>query len=140
MKASKGEEKVIQLLRKSGYRFEREKRCKDLIHGLLRFYFYVVGGRSKNCIIEVNGAQHYQPVCKFHHSHAEFVAAQERDRRKISYCLAHQIPIYCIPYWELENLHTATDLFQETIRARNRWKNDVDWTNFFAKEKFDKMH
>ena len=140
MKASKGEEKIIQLLHKGGYRFEREKRFKDLKHGLLRFDFYVVGGRSKNCIIEVNGAQHYQPVRKFHHSRAEFVAAQERDRRKISYCLAHQIPIYCIPYWELENLHTVADLFQEKFRARNRWKNDLDWTNFLAKEKFDKMH
>ena len=138
MKASKGEEKIIRLLQKGGYRFEREKRFKDLKHGLLRFDFYVVGGRSKKCIIEVNGAQHYQSVRKFHHSRAEFVAAQERDRRKISYCLAHGIPIYCIPYWELENLHTAADLFQPKFRAYDRWKNDKDYADFLIRKKFDK--
>ena len=140
MKASKGEEKVIQLLRKSGYRFEREKRFKDLKHGMLRFDFYVYGAGPTCCVIEYQGQQHFVRVNKFHRTRAEFVAAQERDRRKISYCLAHQIPIYCIPYWELENLHTAADLFQEKFRARSRWKNDLDWTNFLAKEKFDKTH
>ena len=138
MKASKGEEKIIRLLQKGGYKFEREKRFKDLKHGLLRFDFYVYCGRSKKCIIEVNGAQHYQPVRKFHHSRAEFVAAQERDRRKISYCLAHGMPIYCIPYWELENLHTAADLFQPKFRAYDRWKNDKDYADFLIRKKFDK--
>ena len=138
MKASKGEEKIIQLLYKGGYRFEREKRFKDLKHGMLRFDFYVVGGPSKNCIIEVNGMQHYKPVGKFHRTRAEFVAAQERDRRKISYCLAHQIPIYCIPYWELDKLTCAADLFQPKFRAYDRWKNDKDYANFLAIEKFDK--
>ena len=51
-----------------------------------------------------SGEQHYKYVAKFYHSRAEFMAAQERDRRKISYCLANNIPIYVIPYWELENL------------------------------------
>ena len=138
MKASKGEEKIIQLLHRGGYRFEREKRFKDLKHGMLRFDFYVVGGPLKNCIIEVNGAQHYKPVGKFHRTRAEFVAAQERDRRKISYCLAHQIPIYCIPYWELDGLTCAADLFQPKFRAYDRWKNDKDYANFLAIEKFDK--
>ena len=138
MKASKGEEKIIEILKKSGYRFEREKRFKDLKGGKLRFDFYVQGGPSKNCIIEVNGMQHYKPVRKFHHTRAEFVAAQERDRRKISYCLANGIPIYCIPYWELENIHTAADLFQPKFRAYDRWKNDKDYTNFLIREKFDK--
>ena len=138
MKASKGEEKIIQLLQRGGYRFEREKRFKDLKHGMLRFDFYVVSGPSKNCIIEVNGAQHYKPVSKFHRTRAEFVAAQERDRRKISYCLANGIPIYCIPYWELDGLTCAADLFQVKFRAYDRWKNDRDYANFLINEKFDK--
>ncbi len=138
MKASKGEEKIIQLLQKSGYKFEREKRFKDLRHGLLRFDFYVMGGLSKFCIIEVNGMQHYKQVGKFHHSRAEFEAAKERDRRKISYCLANGIPIYCIPYWELDGLACAADLFQPKFRAYDRWKNDKDYTNFLINEKFDK--
>lgn len=124
---SKGEEKIVNLLQKGRYKFEREKRFKDLKRGLYRFDFYVVGGRAIPCIIELNGAQHYQYVDKFYSSRAEFEAAKERDRRKISYCLAHNIPIYVIPYWELDNLHTAADLFNPRFRATSRWKNDQDW-------------
>ena len=124
---SKGEEKIIELLQKGRYKFEREKRFKDLKRGLYRFDFYVVGGRAIPCTIEYQGEQHYQYVDKFYSSRAEFEAAKERDRRKISYCLAHNIPIYVIPYWELENIHTAADLFNSRFRATSRWKNDQDW-------------
>ena len=124
---SKGEEKVIELLQKGRYKFEREKRFQDLKHGLYRFDFYVVGGRAIPCILEYNGEQHYQYVDKFYSTRAEFEAAKERDRRKISYCLAHNIPLYIIPYWELNNLHTAADLFNPRFRAASRWKNDQDW-------------
>ena len=124
---SKGEEKIIELLQKGRYKFEREKRFKDLKRGLYRFDFYIVGGRAIPCAIEYQGEQHYQYVDKFYRSRAEFEAAKERDRRKISYCLAHNIPIYVIPYWELENIHTAADLFNSRFRATSRWKNDQDW-------------
>ena len=124
---SKGEEKIVNLLQKGRYKFEREKRFKDLKRGLYRFDFYVVGGRAIPCAIEYQGEQHYQYVDKFYSSRAEFEAAKERDRRKISYCLAHQIPLYIIPYWELENIHTAADLFNSQFRATSRWKNDQDW-------------
>lgn len=127
---SKGEEKIVNLLQKGRYRFEREKRFSDLRKGLYRFDFYVVGGRAVPCLIELQGEQHYRFVSKFHSSRADFKTAQERDRRKISYCLAHNIPLYIIPYWELDNLHTAADLFQPRFRATSRWKNDLDWQNY----------
>lgn len=124
---SKYEEKVISLLQKGKYKFEREKSFNDLKKGLYRFDFYVVGGRAVPCVLEVQGEQHYQYVPKFYRSRAEFEAAKERDRRKISYCLAHEIPIYVIPYWELDGLSTAADLFSPRFMAYTRWKNDRDW-------------
>ena len=130
MKVSKGEEKIISLLKKGGYKFEREKRFGDLKHGLYRFDFCVSRGRSKFCIIEYNGEQHYQPVGKFYHSRADFEKARERDRCKINYCLAHNIPIYIIPYWELDKITTSRDLFKDKYRAKDRWKNDKDWFRF----------
>lgn len=132
MKASKGEEKIIELLKKSRYRFEREKRFGDLKRGLYRFDFYVLGGRPTPCVIEFNGAQHYVQLTHFQTTAREFKAQQERDRRKISYCLAHNIPIYIIPYWEIDNIHTAADLFKEKYRAKDRWKNDRDWKKFIS--------
>ena len=132
MKASKGEEKIIGLLKKSHYRFEREKRFGDLKRGLYRFDFYVLGGRPTPCVIEFNGAQHYVQLTHFQTTAREFKAQQERDRRKISYCLAHNIPIYIIPYWEIDNIHTAADLFKDKYRAKDRWKNDRDWKKFVS--------
>ena len=126
---SKGEEKIISLLKKSQIRFEREKTFKDLKGGKYRFdfYVYVQGGPA---VIECNGMQHYTQVKKFQPSRRDFNGQRERDRRKISYCLANQIPIYIIPYWELENITSAADLFNPRFRALTRWKNDVDYENF----------
>lgn len=123
------EEKVISLLQKDKYKFEREKRFSDLKGGKYRFDFYVSveGGRA---IIEVNGLQHYESNPKFYHTRADFESAKERDRCKISYCLANKIPIYIIPYWELENMSSAAELFNNRFRATNRWKNDLDWQQY----------
>ena len=126
---SKGEEKIISLLQKGKYKFEREKRFQDLKKGLYRFDFYVLRA-GRPVLIELQGLQHYQYVSKFYRTRAEFEAAKERDRRKISYCLAHKIPIYIIPYWELENLSTAEDLFNPQFIAHTRWKNDQDWQRY----------
>lgn len=122
---SKGEEKIISLLQQGKYKFEREKRFSDLKHGLYRFDFYIQG--AKPCVIEYNGEGHYQFIEKFYSSRADFEGAKERDRRKISYCLANNIPIYIIPYWELDYLYSAAELFDDRFLAKTRWKNDQDW-------------
>ena len=124
--ASKGEEKIISLLKEAKISFEREKTFPDMKkHGNhLRFDFYLP---DKKIALEFNGIAHYQQNNFFHKTPQEFQKRQEYDRYKISYCLSHGITIYCIPYWELDNLYTADDLFNEKFRARDRWKNDRDW-------------
>ena len=121
---SKGEQKIAELLRISGIRFEREKTFDDLRGGRYRFDFYLP---DQKVVIENNGVQHYQMVSKFYHNKTEFYKAQERDRRKISYCLAHGIYIYCIPYWEIDKIEKVDDLFQNKFLAKTKWKNDEDW-------------
>ena len=54
---------------------------------------------------------------------------QEHDRRKISYCLANDIKIYIIPFWEIDKITTAQDLFNDKFLARSRWKNDEELKN-----------
>lgn len=140
---SKGEEKIVTLLKKGKYKFEREKRFSDLKKGFYRYDFYVVGGRPTPVLIEFNGEQHYKQVKKFYHTRADFEKAKGRDRRKISYALAHGIPLYIIPFWEIENLKSAEDIFQEKFRARDRWKNERDWVkasqNLTRTGKFDRL-
>jgi hypothetical protein len=65
----------------------------------------------------------------------EWRQAQGRDMRKISYCLAHKIPLYIIPFWEIDNIKRAEDLFQPKYLARDRYKNFTDWQAYTAHHK-----
>lgn len=123
---SKLEEKVITLLKRGNIRFMREKTFPDLKKGRFRYDFeiYVDGGRA---LLEIQGQGHYQFIPKFYKRRADFESAKERDRRKISYALANRIPLYIIPYWELEHITTARDLLRPQYLATSRWKNDIDW-------------
>lgn len=128
-KISKGEEKIINILKNAKIHFEREKMfptMKKNGHNL-RMDFYLP---EQNIGIEFNGQGHYEQNKFFHKNRQEFNKRQEYDRYKIGYCLAHGIPIYCIPYWELENITKAADLFKEKYRAKDIWKNDKDFLNF----------
>ena len=131
---SKGEHKIVDLLNKSNFRYEREKTFSDLKHGKFRFDFYIKNVHGADCIIEFNGEQHYQYVGKFYKNQVEWRQAQGRDMRKISYCLAHNIPLYIIPFWEIDNIHTVDDLFQLKFRARDRYKNFTDYETYKARD------
>lgn len=127
---SKGEDKIVDLLRKSGIRFVREKTFEDLRKGKFRFDFYIPNVDGRDCILEYNGEQHYQFVGRFYKTQAEWKQAQGRDMRKISYCLANNIALYIIPYWEIDNIVSADQLFDPKFRAKDRFKNFTDYEIF----------
>lgn len=129
---SKGENKIIDLLNQARIYYIREKTFKDLKHGAFRFDFYIPNLQGRDCIIEFNGEQHYQYVEKFYKNQVEWRQAQGRDMRKISYCLANNIQLYIIPYWEINNIKTAFDLFQPKFRAKDRYKNYTDFETYKA--------
>lgn len=121
---SKPEEKITALLQQGKYYFIREKTFEDLKRGKYRYDFYIP---SLNALIEYNGEQHYQRIKYFHKTERVFKAAQERDRKKIGYALAQKMKLYIIPYWELENISTCGDIFQEKYKAKSQWHNDNTW-------------
>ena len=101
MKTSSLEEKIITILKKEKIKFQREKTYPDLKFGYYRFDFFLP---QYNLLIEVDGAQHYKFSKIFHKKRQDFLKAQERDRRKNSYALSHNIPLVRIPYWERDNI------------------------------------
>lgn len=120
---SKGEQRIADILTKAKIPFETEKSFNDEKRiQLYRFDFYIP---NINSCIEFQGIQHMQYSPFFYKNRSEFLKAQERDRIKISYCLAHGIKLYCIPYWELDNLHTVDDLFSQKFLARSKFHNDI---------------
>ena len=118
---SKYEDSVISILKQSRINFQREKTFSDLKHGLFRFDFYIPNLYGAPVIIEVDGEQHFKPI----YGRQSFLKGQEHDRRKNSYCLANNIPLYRIPYWEIKELKTLDDIFTDVHLVRTRWHNDI---------------
>ena len=115
---------IFRILINSKVKFIQEKIFKDLRNGLYKFDFYLPGC---NMVIEVNGLQHYTYNKFFYKKRSDFTKAQERDRQKISYCLANNIKIYCIPYWEIDNIKKFEDITQKKFLATSKFHNDEVW-------------
>ena len=120
-KMSKNEEKIVKILLQEKVSFIREKTFQDLKKGKFRFDFYLP---KENIIIEIDGEQHFKQIKKFQKTRQDFLKQQERDRRKNSYCLANNIPLYRIPYWEIENINCFKQLIKKDFLVKNKWHND----------------
>lgn len=123
-KMSSLERVIYNILLNEKISFEREKQFKDCYNGYYRFDYYLP---LQNIIIEVNGAQHYEYTKIFHKKKSDFTKAKERDRRKISYCLAHDIPMYIVPFWEIESLKTFKDIQSPKFFVNSKFHNDLTW-------------
>lgn len=117
---SKYENKVMELLKMNKISFYREKTFKDLKKGLYRFDFFLPNYNGLKIIIEVDGEQHFKPI----YGRQAFLKGQEHDRQKNSYCLANNIPLYRVPYWEIYNLRSVSDIFTKEHLVKNKWHND----------------
>ena len=115
------EKQIEKILQKEKIIYIKEKTFSDLKHGILRFDFYLP---DKNCIIEVDGQQHFHQVKKFQRTRRDFLKQQEHDRIKNSYCLANGIHLYRIPYWEFGSIINTSDIFKDKFHVTTRWHND----------------
>lgn len=121
-KTSKLEEHIIKVLQKDHIKFEREKTYPDLKSGYYRFDFYLP---KYNYLIEVDGEHHFKYNKKFFDSRTDFLKAKERDRKKNSYCLAHKIPLYRIPFNKVESIQKFEDIIVDEFLVRSKWHNDT---------------
>lgn len=117
MKTSSYEEFAIDILKKDKIKFTREKTFSDLRRGRFRFDFYL----DNDVILEIDGEYHWKQI----RGRQALLKQQENDRRKNSYCLAHEIPLYRIPYWELHNIKSSKDFFQDKFLVKEKWHNDM---------------
>lgn len=124
------EDHIAHILHSSSLKYQTEYQFSDCYNGLYRFDFYIP---SKKICIECNGIQHYTYTSYFYKNKSEFLKAQERDRRKIAYCLARGIKLYIIPYWDKDLILTSADIFQEKYRARSKFHNDQVARTHFSK-------
>lgn len=118
---SKYEEKIIAILKSERISFQREKTFQDLKHGLFRFDFYISDYQGEKFLVEVDGEQHFKPI----YGRQAFLKGQEHDRRKNSYCLANNISLYRIPYWEIKNIKNVQDILNPKFLVKTRWHSDL---------------
>ena len=100
MRASRGEIKIEEILKKAGLSFKMEYIFPDLKspNGRpLRFDFVVFDDDGKiDFIIEYQGRQHYEPSAKFYQQ-------QYNYNQKRRFCALHEFKLIEIPYLD-ENL------------------------------------
>ena len=116
------EELILSILKAEHIKLEREKTFKDLKHGLFRFDFYLPD-INNGCIIEVDGEYHFKPI----RGRRALIKQQEHDRMKNSYCLANNIPLYRIPYWDLDKIKNLNEILNPKYKVNTKWWNDEIW-------------
>lgn len=120
MRLSNLEEHILKILKNENIDFEREKSFSDLKRGLYRYDFYLPNYKGKEVLIEVDGIFHFKPIT----GKQRFIKQQNNDRRKNSYALANEIPLYRIPYWKIETINKSKDIFNLKYLVKDKWFND----------------
>lgn len=106
MRASRGEIKIEEILKKNDLNFKMEYSFPGLTSPngkLLRFDFVIFDDDGNiDFIIEYQGKQHYEPSAKFGGKRG-FYQQQFNDNKKRRFCALHDFNLIEIPYTE-ENL------------------------------------
>ena len=106
MRASRGEIKIEEILKKAELNFTQEQSFEGLNSSNgrpLRFDFAVFDDDGNiDFLIEYQGRQHYEPSSKFGGKRG-FYQQQFNDNKKRRFCALHDITLIEIPYTE-ENL------------------------------------
>ena len=131
---SKGEDKIVRLLNSARVRYDREvivPRLTGKKGTPLRYDFGIYQNGKLIALIEFDGEQHFKYTSHFNKSKSEFQYRRGCDRKKNEWALNNRIPLYRIPYWDLDELNSFTSLFQQKYLVTSIYHNDR-----FIREKF----
>lgn len=105
MNTSNYEQTIINILKAKQIPFKREQSFYGLrgFKQPLRFDFVTYNADGTiNSFIEVNGEQHYKEIPAWG-GQKGLLKRKEYDRKKMAYSLANGIPLYCLPYWDINS-------------------------------------
>ena len=104
-------ERIVQkYLEDKNIEFEKQKRFNDCRNKrALPFDFYLP---KYNCVIEVNGSQHYYENDWFSQSLCE---RQNIDNLKKQYCINNDIVFLELPFWYIKNNNHIKEKYKEEI-------------------------
>lgn len=124
---SKGEDRIVKILNKENIQYKREvtfPQLKGKKNNLLRFDFGVYKNEKLLFLIEFDGIQHFLYTSHFNKNKSDFIYRRGCDRKKNEWVLKNKIPLYRIPYWELEEIFSIQDITQSKYLVTNIYHND----------------
>ena len=127
---SKGEQLIKSILENENVRYQQEKVFTDLRNGKMRFDFFLP---ELGILLEYDGEGHFQQIKKFYKNQQEFNHAKQNDRYKNSYALSRGIPLYRIPYWDINKITTLNDITQPQYLVQTRWHNDIVYREYLKR-------
>jgi hypothetical protein len=113
---SVGEESIIKILTQLHITFYPQYSVR--INGICyRFDFAIMKDERLYCLIECHGLQHYDD--KYLHWGKEASVVKQRDEIKREWAKENNVPLYEIPYWELDNIdNVLDDIFKNMEEAQ----------------------
>lgn len=124
---SKGEDKITKLLNFARVSYSREitvPRLTGKKGAPLRFDFGIYQNKKLILLIEFDGEQHFQYSSHFNKSKSDFLYRCGCDRKKNEWALKNNVPLYRVPFWELDNINTFSDLLQNKFKVTSIYHND----------------
>lgn len=103
---SLGQEKINTYLTKHQISFKAEYSVRiNKMRGLARYDFAILNNLKEVVgLIEYHGIQHYDMAYSWNDSQDKLLDRQYKDELKRNWAKENNIPLYEIPYWELENI------------------------------------
>lgn len=120
---SKEARTILNILKKEQIHFQLEYTFPDLKgkKGVpYRFDFAIFKNGHLYCLVEYDSTLHFDKNNKLVKNPKRY---RENDVKKNVYCLAHDIPLYRISYWDLKNIHTFSDIVNEKYLVKSKWHN-----------------
>ena len=117
LRISKGEQKIINILKKYNISYVYQKTFNDCRDKLpLPFDFYI---QEYNLCIEFDGMHHYKPIW----GEDRFLTTKLHDAMKDNYCRWNDIDLLRISYLENKNL----DIILESKLNIGEWKTNIGY-------------
>jgi hypothetical protein len=124
---SKGEDKITKLLNSARVTYDREiivPRLTGKKGAPLRFDFGIYKNNQLIVLIEFDGEQHFHYTSHFNKTKSDFIYRCGCDRKKNEWALKNNILLYRIPYWELDNINSFSNLLDNKFKVLSIYHND----------------
>lgn len=127
-KISKGEQIIINILKKNHINYQNEIEFADLKSNKnkpLRFDIGVYNNFNQLiCLIEYDSEIHFHFNKFFHKTKSNFNKRRGYDRIKNNYCLRKNIPLIRIPYWDLDKITFYSIFSNPVYKVKTIYHND----------------